>query len=249
MKETRITMGMPATIEIVDAGATQESLDMVFDFFNSVDERFSPYKTDSELSRYNRGEIAEGDLSEQMKYIFVLAEKTKNDTNGYFDMRHNGTCDPSGIVKGWAIHEGANLLRAKGFQNFYVEIAGDIEVSGHNTDGAPWSIGIRNPFKREEIVKVVHLSSGGIATSGTAIRGDHIYNPKGDARPNDIASITVIGPNVYEADRFATPAFAMGGDGIQFIEALPNSEGYMIDTKGIATMTSGFTKFTRALTF
>ena len=249
MKETRMTMGMPATIEIVDASATQASLNMVFDFFNSVDERFSPYKTESEVSRFNRGEITENNVSTDLKTIFALAEKTKQDTNGYFDIMHNGVCDPSGIVKGWAIREGANILRKNGFKNFYVEIAGDIEVSGRNGDGHAWTIGIRNPFNRDEIVKVVHLSNAGIATSGTAVRGDHIYNPKGDARPNEIASITVIGPNVYEADRFATPAFAMGSEGVQFLEGLPNIEGYMIDTKGIATMTSGFIKFTRVLIF
>ena len=42
-------------------------------------------------------------------------------------------------------------------------------------------------------------------------------------------SITVIGPDVLEADRFATAAFAMGKDGIMFIEQLPGFEGYSID--------------------
>ena len=45
---------------------------------------------------------------------------------------------------------------------------------------------------------------------------------------------------MLEADRFATAAFAMGKDGILFIENLPGFEGYAIDAKGIATMASGF---------
>jgi len=44
----------------------------------------------------------------------------------------------------------------------------------------------------------------------------------------EIASISVIGPNVYEADRFATAAFAMGEKGIEFIEKQKKLEGYMI---------------------
>jgi len=59
----------------------------------------------------------------------------------------------------------------------------------------------------------------------------------------DIASITIIGPNVYDADRFATAAFAMGKRGIQFIEKLAGFEGYMIDMRGIATYTSGFERY------
>jgi thiamine biosynthesis lipoprotein len=131
-----------------------------------------------------------------------------------------------------------------GFKNYYVEIGGDIEVAGNNVEGKPWAIGIRNPFNVKEIVKVVKLRSNGIATSGTYERGKHVYNPKENFRAADqITSFTVIGPNVYEADRFATAAFAMGKAGIQFIEKLPELAGYMIDTAGIATMTTNFTSY------
>jgi thiamine biosynthesis lipoprotein ApbE len=61
--------------------------------------------------------------------------------------------------------------------------------------------------------------------------------------PTDVVSLTVIGPNVYEADRFATAAFAMGKKGIYFIEQLPGFEGYMIDTSAQATYTSGFERY------
>ncbi len=36
-----------------------------------------------------------------MKVIFKLSEKTKKETNGYFDIFYKGKYDPSGIVKGW----------------------------------------------------------------------------------------------------------------------------------------------------
>ena len=59
----------------------------------------------------------------------------------------------------------------------------------------------------------------------------------------DIVSLTVIGPNIYEADRFATAAFAMGKRGINFIETCPGLEGYMVDAAGMATETTGFSSF------
>ena len=65
----------------------------------------------------------------------------------------------------------------------------------------------------------------------------------GKAQTGRFVSVTVLGPNVYEADRFATAAFAMGSEGIHFIEELPRFEGYLIDRSGIATMTTGFADY------
>ena len=246
MKETRTIMGMPVVIEVVDHGVSIDVFEEVFAYLTAVDERFSTYKPTSEITLFNEGKIAQKDLTSEMQEVFTLSEKTKQETHGYFDIFRNGVCDPSGLVKGWAIHDAADMLRAKGFKNFYVEIAGDIEVAGMNAEGTKWSIGIRNPFNKNEIVKVVYLTNQGIATSGTSIRGLHIYNPI-DQKPADaIASMTIIGPNVYEADRFATAAFAMGTNGIVFIENLPGFEGYMIDHTGIATLTRGFAELTHA---
>jgi thiamine biosynthesis lipoprotein len=76
------------------------------------------------------------------------------------------------------------------------------------------------------------------------VRGQHIYNPHQSHTPiRDIVSLTVIGPDIYEADRFATAAFAMGRQGIQFIEHLQGFEGYLIDAQARATFTSGFERY------
>ena len=194
---------------------------------------------------FNEGKIKESDLSSGMKEVFDLSEKTKAQTNGYFDIAHNSKIDPSGLVKGLAIYKAAQLLKVKGFKNFYVEIAGDIEIAGLNYEGKKWSIGVRNPFNKLENIKIVYLSDVGIATSGTYERGEHIYNPKNRKPANEIISMTVIGPNVYEADRFATASFAMGVNGINFIENLVGFEGYMVDHKGMATFTSNFNKYVK----
>jgi thiamine biosynthesis lipoprotein len=132
----------------------------------------------------------------------------------------------------------------KGMEDFYLDAGGDIQVTGRNNDGQNWRVGIRNPFDAGQIVKVLSVSNCGVATSGTYIRGQHIYNPKNeDQSITDILSLTVIGPNIFEADRFATAAFAMGIDGINFIERLPGLEGYMIDKNKRATFTTGFEEY------
>jgi thiamine biosynthesis lipoprotein len=237
-------MGMPITVEIVDPTATVEDLQKIFAYLTTVDERFSTYKEDSEISRINRSELAPAQYSAEMRTILRLSEQTREETQGYFDIRRQGKYDPSGIVKGWAIQQAAQRLREQGFRDFYIDAGGDIQTAGYNAEGKPWRVGIRNPFQRNEIVKVLTLTERGVATSGTAIRGQHIYSPHQQDTPIlDIVSITVIGPDVFEADRFATAAFAMGKEGIRFIARLADFEGYMIDAQARATFTAGFERY------
>ncbi len=244
MKQTRILMGMPVTVEVVDPAVTEPVLDAVYAYFEYIDEKFSTYKETSEISKINRHELALEDASEDMRTIFALSEQTRLETEGYFDIFYNGRYDPSGLVKGWAIFQAAELLREKGFQNYYVEAGGDIQLAGSNAQGRDWRVGIRNPFEMNEIVKVLSATDCGIATSGTYVRGQHIYNPKNaGALELDILSLTVIGPDIYEADRFATAAFAMGKKGLGFIARLDGFEGYSIDKDRRATFTAGFGRF------
>lgn len=240
-QETQIIMGMPITIEIVDSMAAR-IMDEVFAYFMGVDQRFSTYKPESEITAFNQGLIASVQLSAEMQEVLTLAEQTKRETNGYFDIRRaDGTLDPSGIVKGWAIRNAARLIEEHGVENYFVEAGGDIQSGGRPAEDQEWKFGIRNPFDESQIIKALAPRGKGIATSGTSARGQHIYNPHRMNNPiEDIVSLTVIGANVLEADRFATAAFAMGRAGIHFIEKTPGLEGYLVDTQGIATLTRGF---------
>ncbi len=246
MKQIRIIMGMPVVLEIVDISAEQEYFDKVFNYFEYVDKKFSTYKNDSEISMINRGELKSDNYSHEMKMVMTLCEKLKKATAGYFDIkRPDGLYDPSGLVKGWAIQNAAELLDQLGCLNYCLDVGGDIQTRGKNVNNGEWAIGIRNPFNSIEVIKIVYPHGLGVATSGTYIRGLHIYDPHTE-KPveSDLVSLTIIGPNIYEADCFATPAFAMGNFGLEFIERLDGFEAYAIDKKGIATMTSGFERFT-----
>src|SRR5690242_19350882 len=102
MKQARLLMGMPITLEVAEQAVTQEDMERVFAYFVSVDERFSTFKDTSEISRINRGELLPAQYSEDMQTILTLSEQTRQETNGHFDIHHDGMIDPSGIVKGWA---------------------------------------------------------------------------------------------------------------------------------------------------
>ncbi|HUY53436.1 MAG TPA: FAD:protein FMN transferase [Candidatus Dormibacteraeota bacterium] len=243
MKKTEIIMGMPITVEVVD-NIDDTEFEAIFTYFKAVDERYSTYKTTSEISQINHG-LPENQWSSEMRLVLDLCEQTKRLTNGYFDINRNGNLDPSGLVKGWSINNAAKKLLDLGIVNFYIEAGGDIQVHGINASNKSWEVGIRNPFNIDEIIKVIKLHDEGVATSGTYIRGEHIYNPfDKNQKISRVKSLTVIGPNVYEADRYATAAFAMGETGITFIDSIPGLEGYMVDDHKLATFTKGFDRYT-----
>jgi thiamine biosynthesis lipoprotein len=245
MKQWRVVMGMPITIEIAGDDVDPAHFERLYSYFEHVEEVFSPFRATSETSRINSGLLRLEDSSEEMRTVARLAEKTRVETKGYFDVNRGGVFNPAGIVKGWAAYQASEILRQAGIWDFYIEAGGDIQLSGRNGSGEDWAVGIRNPFERDEIVKSLRLSDMGIATSGTYVRGQHIYDPVAavGAPTGDIVSVTVLGPNVYEADRFATAAFAMGREGIHFLERERGLEGYMVDKDGVATMTSGFAQY------
>ena len=179
-----------------------------------------------------------------MKTIFALAEQTRLETNGYFDIRHDGHVRPVRGGQRLGDLQAAEILRQNGAGNFYVDAGGDIQMAGKNGEGQNWRVGIRNPFNPDEIVKALSLTDCGVATSGTYVRGQHIYNPLDADDPLDeIVSLTVIGPRHLRGRPVRNGGVCDGKTGIFFIEALEGFDGYMIDQDQRATYTTGFQRY------
>jgi thiamine biosynthesis lipoprotein len=244
IRRTWLQMGMPITVGIVDETATEADLDAVAYWFDAVNLRFSTYQPESEVSRFNAGLLHPDELSPELAEVIRLSEETRELTRGFFDIRRASGIDPSGLVKGWAIQRAAALLRERGFVDFFIDAGGDAQAEGVNQDGDPWRIGIRNPFDHAQIVKVLSISGRGVATSGTAVRGAHIIDPlRKSPVETSLVSLTIVGPTIYDADRIATAAFAMGQPGFSFIHELQGFEAYGIDTNGRSFRTPGFDQY------
>lgn len=247
MKLARVIMGMPITIEVVGGKErrVKEAIEAAFGRLDWYDHSFSTYKPDSEISRINRGELKWTEADTVVQQVLAECDKMRGWTGGYFDMRRpGGGIDPSGLVKGWAIARAAETLESHGSGNNYcVEAGGDIVTSGHNQQGQPWAVGIRNPLKPDEIVKILRLKDGAVATSGTYERGEHIYDPHTGRPANSLASVTVVGPEIVQADIAATAGFAMGGSAAVWLALQPGLEAYVIDHDGTATFTDGLARY------
>lgn len=240
MRVTRALMGMPVIVELIDG--SDADIERIFAHFADVDARFSTYKHDSEVNRLNRGDLILDHASADMLEVLRLCDAERIRTNGYFDARTPaGVLDPSGLVKGWAIRTASKLAERMGYHDYWIEAGGDIQLSGNDEDGRPWSVGIRHPFEPDKIVDAIEPGGRGVATSGTYLRGVHIYDPHTGKPPHSsVVSLTVVARDVYEADLWATTAFAMGESGLDMLAAMPGIEAYAIDADGIATHTAGW---------
>ena len=235
-------MGMPLTVHVVDSPVSMAVLDKVFDDFRVLDNTFSLFKPNSVLSRINRGELRPEDAGDLVGQALHLCRLYEASTNGHFSAWVGGRLDPSGLVKGWAIDRACSTLVASGFQDFFVDAGGDLQTRGLNEGGRPWRVGIRHPRLRDKVVRVISARNLAVATSGTYEKGNHILDPRTGLQATEFVSLTVVGPDILQADVYATAAFAMGTDGLDFIERAPGYEAYAIarDPDNIGIWTSGF---------
>lgn len=241
-------MGMPVTIDVRDAGVDAAVLDAAFADLRSVDELFSTYRPGSEISRIGRGELRAEDASPHVRLVLDLCDRYQRATGGWFRARIGGRLDPSGLVKGWAIDRVSTLLERRGARCFFVDAGGDVVARGHNGAGAPWRVGIRHPIERTKVTRVVLATDLAVATSGTYERGGHVLDPHSGRPVRDVLSVTVVGPDIVEADVHATAALAMGAAGLELVERLRGYEAYAIFPDLRARWTSGFDALCATLT-
>ena len=148
--------------------------------------------------------------------------------------------DLGGIAKGFLIDQAAQVISSSGFDNFIVEIGGDMYVSGVKPGGRKWSIGIKHPRKKSNIIDKIAMSDSAVATSGDyeryfkrgSERYHHILDPRTGLPARVAISVTVVAPDAATADALATAAFVMGPDaGLDFIEKSPDVEGFIVSEK------------------
>jgi len=128
--------------------------------------------------------------------------------------------DLSAIAKGYAVDQIAEYLLSQGFDNFLVEIGGEIRISGTKADNTAWRIAIEVPEgKNRKPFSILQLSNISVATSGDyrnyfetgEKRYSHTINPStGKPVEHDLASVTVIHKSATTADALATALMVMG---------------------------------------
>ncbi|MEV8070909.1 FAD:protein FMN transferase [Streptomyces sp. SID8381] len=209
-----------------------------------VDEVFSTYRPDSEVSRLARGELTVAQCDPRVAEVLALGAEAERMSDGWFSLRYQGRLDPTGVVKGWAAERAARLVAAAGASGVSVNGGGDVQVLGSPGADRPWRVGVSDPLRPGGLAAVVSAAGVpelAVATSGTAERGDHIVDPRtGRAAVTDLVSVTVVAPRLVWADCWATAAFAMGArEGLAWLESLPGVEALLITAGDEVRCTGG----------
>jgi FAD:protein FMN transferase len=241
LRKVREVMGMPITILVADdKPAALPAVDAAYEDFALLDRTFSPFLADSAVSRINSGELRLSDSGALVQQAVELCRQYEQATGGYFSAWPDGRFEPSGLVKGWAIDRACSILDRHGCGNYFVDAGGDVQTRGVSDGGGPWRVGIRHPVNHSEVVRVILARDLAVATSGTYEKGDHIIDPHTGNPAREWLSFTVTGPDIFNADIYATAAFAMGEGGLSFIDGVPGYEAYAIARNLVARYTGGF---------
>ena len=220
-------MGTAVGVDVRDSDASavvvQRALGAFFAELEALERRFSPWLSDSEISRIGRGELAEADAAADVRWVLAACDHLRVASDGAFDI-HVGTrfpLDPSGLVKGWAVDEAARHLAEAGIRNYAVNAGGDVLLRGAPGPGRAWRVGVRHPDRADHLAAVLAVPSGAVATSGLYERGEHVRDGRTGGAPQELRSLTVVGPELPWADAYATAAFAMGLPGLEWVHDRP----------------------------
>jgi thiamine biosynthesis lipoprotein len=144
--------------------------------------------------------------------------------------------DPSGVVKGWAADRAAQHLRQLDDTDFALSAGGDITCRTLDPSAPPWRIGIEDPHEPTRLVAVVPVRSGGVATSGSVHRGNHVIDARTGRSPIGIASVTVVAATLTAADIDATSAYAMGLAASDWLRGRPGRVALVVTADGRVEM-------------
>ena len=224
---TQQIMGMPISLHVRAADADRADIvdvaAQVFAHLRKVDSVFSLYRPDSQLMRWRAGELSTTELHPWVEEVHELCQEAQQLTDGLFtpwlpttgrDELPNGdgdvrvAFDPTGLVKGWAVSGAAAYLEEVHAVTYCLNAAGDMAIGTGRGVGAaaPWRVGIEDPTERGTISRTLEVTTGAVATSGSAIRGDHFYDPRSKTWFATTGSATVVGPDLLWADVWATAA-------------------------------------------
>ncbi|MCX5556282.1 FAD:protein FMN transferase [Streptomyces sp. NBC_00038] len=227
-----------------EPAAVQTALEEAIAQLHRVNEVFSTYREDSQISRLARGELTVAECDPEVAEVLDLCAEAERLSEGWFSTTYEGQLDPTGLVKGWSTERVARHLTVAGASGVSVNGGGDVQLCGVPGPQRPWRVGVADPLRPGSLAAVVSAAGAdelAVATSGTAERGAHIVDPRtGKSAVTDLVAVTVVGPRLTWADAWATAAFAMGSrQALDWLESLPDVEALLITAGDEVRCTGG----------
>ncbi len=123
--------------------------------------------------------------------------------------------DLGAVAKGLAVDLAARELDT--WQGFSIDAGGDLYLRGTDPAGDAWTVGIRHPLVKQEVICWLQATDIAICTSGgyerrspVAPTTHHLIDPRTGQSVSGLLSCTVAAPLAILADAVSTAAFITG---------------------------------------
>jgi len=180
---------------------------------------------------------------DSLKNIVGFGKVTLNNNNEIVKSNKDIFLDFNAIAKGYSVDLINDLFIKSGYENFLIEVGGEVIAKGVSNKGNRWKVAIQNPLEMNKFYSEIYLDNKSLATSGNyrkfridPITGDrytHIINPiTGKSTSNNILSASVISDLCITADGWATALMLMDPDqSIDIINNIENLESLILVSK------------------
>jgi thiamine biosynthesis lipoprotein len=137
--------------------------------------------------------------------------------------------DLGGIAKGFAVEVAAGVLRRRGLSGF-IDAGGNQYLLGTPPGKRAWTVGIKNPDVRDQVMGVVETGEISVSTSADSYnflvangrKYGHILDPRTLEPSTEALSVTILSRDGTLADAMSKAAFILGPKaGIALVDSLP----------------------------
>lgn len=199
---------------------------------DEIDNKFSPLKIDSLISKFHRGDNEVFFQDAMFQSVYNQCAIAKIATNGYYDAFKNDRFDPTDILLGWTIETEFQkhlkpLLVDPSIVGVSLSSNEQMQLATKTDSNFAWSIGITNPDDARDILAEYNIQNGAIATA-TMNSADH-------ARHN-FKQLTILSKGLTEAFVMANSGLQDSTDVVEGWIEHSKLTGLMIDTKDEMTM-------------
>lgn len=192
-------------------------------------------------------------IAEAMKYTDISALVLDRDTLSVKITDHKLSIDLGAIAKGYVADLAAELLSGLGYENFLIDLGGNIVTRGKNHKNSYWSAMIENPYADESkgYRDIIYLNDQTLVTSGSYQRFftfegknySHVISKDSGMPPEYYLSVSILAPlgSSALADTLSTALFCMPLElGRELAESVEGVEVLWMLSDGRLEMTEGF---------
>ncbi|MFD1472147.1 hypothetical protein [Companilactobacillus mishanensis] len=175
--------------------------ELIAEDLDEIDDKFSPFKSDSLVSKFHRGDSERFFQDEMFQIVYNQCAIAKIATGERFDAFKDKMFDPTGILKGWAVETEFQknlkpLLVDPAIVGVCFRTGEGMQLASKAGSHFDWNVGIKRPNNSHGIIADYRIQNGAIAT---AVMDDQEIQTDIHPENNFVKQMTVLSKGLTEA--------------------------------------------------